>query len=222
MPDSITRLDSYAFYDCDALTSVTIPGSVTTIGESAFRNCDVLASVTLREGLKTISSYAFYECPALDEVTIPASVKTIGTNAFDAHTVTPVDEYYVDANGVTFTSDRKTLVKYPSTNTSTSYEIPDGVTSISDEAFSGCQALTTVTIPDSLHRIEFNAFIGCIALQKIVLPSSLNEIDCWFDGRGVAKMTTSNPSSDDIIKKLKEGYTIVLHYDGEYRSDHWD
>ena len=100
--------------------------------------------------------------------------------------------------------------------------VPEGITSIESEAFLDCSSLTTVTIPDSLHRIEFNAFIGCTALQKIVLPSSLNEIDCWFDGRGVAKMTTSNPSSDDIIKKLKEGYTIVLHYDGEYRSDHWD
>ena len=100
--------------------------------------------------------------------------------------------------------------------------VPEGITSIESEAFLDCSSLTTVTIPDSLHRIEFNAFIGCTALQKIVLPSSLNEIDCWFDGQGVAKMTTSNPSSDDIIKKLKEGYTIVLHYDGEYRSDHWD
>lgn len=100
--------------------------------------------------------------------------------------------------------------------------VPEGITSIESEAFLDCTSLTTVTIPGSLHRIEFNAFIGCTALQKIILPSSLNEIDCWFDGRGVAKMTTSNPSSDELIKYLKEGYAIDFHYKGEYRSDHWD
>lgn len=100
--------------------------------------------------------------------------------------------------------------------------VPEGITSIESEAFLDCTSLTTVTIPDSLHRIEFNAFIGCTALQKIVLPSSLNEIDCWFDGQGVAKMTTSNPSSDELIKNLKEGYAIDFHYKGEYRGDHWD
>lgn len=100
--------------------------------------------------------------------------------------------------------------------------VPEGITSIESEAFLDCSSLTTVTIPDSLHRIEFNAFIGCTALQKIVLPSSLNEIDCWFDGQGVAKMTTSNPSSDELIKNLKEGYAIDFHYKGEYKGDHWD
>lgn len=100
--------------------------------------------------------------------------------------------------------------------------VPEGITSIESDAFLDCSSLTTVTIPDSLHRIEFNAFIGCIALQKIVLPSSLNEIDCWFDGRGVAKMTTTNPSFDELIKHLREGYAIDFHYNGEFRSDHWD
>ena len=57
--DGITRIGGYAFFNCSALTSVTIPNSVTTIGE-----------------------YAFAKCSALTSVTIPNSVMTIGYNAF--------------------------------------------------------------------------------------------------------------------------------------------
>ena len=37
--DSITTIGGRAFYNCSALTSVTIPNSVTTIGEYAFHDC---------------------------------------------------------------------------------------------------------------------------------------------------------------------------------------
>ena len=38
-------IEDYAFYDCESLTSVTIPDGVTTIGYSAFYNCTSLTSV---------------------------------------------------------------------------------------------------------------------------------------------------------------------------------
>ncbi|MCH5274459.1 MAG: leucine-rich repeat domain-containing protein [Lachnospiraceae bacterium] len=40
-------------------------------------------------------------------------------------------------------------------------ELPDGVTSISEGAFSGCSSLTRVTIPDSVTNIEDGAFRDC-------------------------------------------------------------
>ena len=46
IPDGVTSIGDYAFYNCAGLTSVTIPDSVTSIGEYAFRGCSGLTSVT--------------------------------------------------------------------------------------------------------------------------------------------------------------------------------
>ena len=45
IPDSVTSIGHYAFYDCYRLTSVTIPDSVTSIDETAFEGCSSLANV---------------------------------------------------------------------------------------------------------------------------------------------------------------------------------
>ena len=39
VPNSVTEIGDYAFYNCSSLTSVTIPNSVTEIGDYAFYNC---------------------------------------------------------------------------------------------------------------------------------------------------------------------------------------
>jgi len=46
IPNSVTSIGDYAFYDCTSLTSVTIPSSVTSIGSHAFYICTNLTSVT--------------------------------------------------------------------------------------------------------------------------------------------------------------------------------
>ena len=71
-----------AFYNCDSLTSITIPSSVTSIGERAFYNCSNLTSITIPSSVTSIGDWAFSDCSSLISVTIPSSVTSIGSNAF--------------------------------------------------------------------------------------------------------------------------------------------
>lgn len=77
----VTTIGEYAFYYCDALTSITIPNSVTTIGRSAFGYCKALTSVTIPNSVTTIGSSAFCNCSSLTSIRLPEGV-AIGNSAF--------------------------------------------------------------------------------------------------------------------------------------------
>ena len=86
------------------------------------------------------------------------------------------DDNTVVVDGVTFSADMKTLIKYPNDKTDTHYTIPDGVTSIGDSAFESCDSLTSIDIPDSVTSIGDSAFAKCISLTSITIPDSVASI----------------------------------------------
>ena len=132
----ITTIGDYAFYNCDSLTSVTIPDRVTTIGNDAFTFCYNLTSVNIPDSVTMIGNSAFDSCYNLTSVNIPDSVTMIGNSAFD------------------------------SCYNLTSVTIPDSVTTIGSEAFWNCWGLTSVTIGDSVTEIGDAAFSDCYSLQE--------------------------------------------------------
>ena len=69
--------------------------------------------------------------------------------------------------------------------------IEDGVTSIGDEAFSGCESLTSITIPDGVTSIGNRAFYSCRSLTSITIPDSVTSIGdyAFFDCRSLTSIT---------------------------------
>ena len=49
--------------------------------------------------------------------------------------------------------------------------VPDGVTTISERAFYGCEKLTTVTIPASVKEIWWESFKNCEAMTTFTIPA---------------------------------------------------
>jgi uncharacterized repeat protein (TIGR03803 family) len=81
IPNSVTNIGNGAFGGCTNLTNVTIPNSITSIGDSVFARCG-LTSVMIPNSVTSIGDYAFFNCFSLPSVTIPKSVTSIGEGAF--------------------------------------------------------------------------------------------------------------------------------------------
>ena len=60
--------------------------------------------------------------------------------------------------------------------TATSFEIPEGTTSIGVYAFAYCSSLASITIPDSVTSIGESAFGLCTSLTSITIPDSVTSI----------------------------------------------
>ena len=165
IPNDITQIKQYAFYNCSGLTSITIPNSVTSIGDHAFSGCRGLTSITIPNSVTSIGDWAFRDCDDLTEVNFNAeNCTSMGSYNF------PVFENCPNLKTINIGNSVKTIPKYAFRVCFglTSVTIPNSVTSIGEEAFSGCTGLTEVTIPNSVTSIGEEAFEYCYGLKTIV------------------------------------------------------
>ncbi len=193
IPNGVTSIGEWAFSNCMSLTSVTIPNSVTKIKDGAFAYCSSLTSVTIPNSVKNIGRSTFFGCSVLTSIAIPNSVTSIGDGAFGSCSgLTSIDVAadninYCSVEGVLFNKDQTSLIKYPGGKQG-AYIIPNSVTSIRSDAFSGCSVLTSIDIPNSVTSIEYGAFYGCSVLTSVTIeadtpPTLGSSIENIFDSR---------------------------------------
>ena len=92
-----------AFFNCDGLTSVTVPGSVKTIGDYAFEDCSSLKTLVVKDGVGTIGSYILNKCVAVESVTLPFIGDTLeNTNKSDSNYQLAARLFYNGVEGKTY------------------------------------------------------------------------------------------------------------------------
>ena len=156
IPNSVTGIGEFAFYNCTGLTSISIPNGVTTIGHASFGGCTELASITIPSSVRYISDFTFFCCSSIENIVVDDR-----NDYFDSRE---------NCNAIIETSTNTLLVGCENTI------IPDGVTAIGHLAFSGRTGLTSITIPNSVTRIEDGAFYECTGLESIKIPNSVTSI----------------------------------------------
>jgi len=83
----------------------------------------------------------------------------------------------------------------------TSVTIPNGVTSIGDNAFDTCKNLTSIVIPSNVISIGDYAFFSCTGLTSLIISNGVISIGTWafVDCDGLTSITI--PSSVNNIKQ---------------------
>ena len=205
IPSSVTSILSGTFSGCSNLSAISLPDSINYISSYAFEGTayykdesnwengalyignalvaakhygddELSGDFWLKEGTRIIAEETFTFCDKLKSINVSSSNK-----------------YFSSIDGVLFSKDKKTLIAYPEGKGS-SYNIPNGVTSIGDDAFSYQDGLSSVTIPNSITSIGSGAFYNCKGLTSVTIPGSVTSIDSSaFSGcNGLTSLTISN------------------------------
>lgn len=171
-----TNLFAQTFTMNNLKYSVKSDGSVAIIGHShqfTTGTISIDGYVTYngnRYTVTEIGTEAFTGCYNANSIHIPGTVKTIGNYAF--YNNKPYLTSIVIAEGVRSIGDHA----FDGCEQLTSISIPNSVTSLGTSAFNHCSELKSIKIPDGVTEIGRSTFCGCMNLTSITIPSSVTTI----------------------------------------------
>ncbi|MDR2853982.1 MAG: leucine-rich repeat protein [Prevotellaceae bacterium] len=94
IPNSVTAIGKYAFWNCNGLTELTIPNSITSIGMWAFDGCSGLTSIIIPNLVSSIGDDAFRGCSRLISISSLAVIPpTLGGSYVFAGVPTDIPVY---------------------------------------------------------------------------------------------------------------------------------
>lgn len=130
IPNSVTSIGAYAFYDWSAAKSLTLPSNITTIASYCFQGWVEATSLTIPNTVTSIQTYAFQGWVKSTSLTLSDSLLSVGAAAFQSWSAL------------------------------TSLVIPNSVTTISDSAFQNATSLLSLTLGSGLTTIGAASFVN--------------------------------------------------------------
>lgn len=175
------------------ITSVVIPEGVTEIQKYAFYNCTGLREVAIPNDVKFIRENAFYNCTKLERVVYE---KTLATNS---QSKTYLNRYVYDDNGNFVFADGETPSSLTGTKVEViganafakcvNLDNMDlaNVYAIGVRAFDGCTSLTHADLVQ-LRNTGKEAFRGCTALESVEMGENTKLSYAMFAKSGIREV----------------------------------
>lgn len=168
IPEGITTIPDFAFYNSESVTKVTIPATVTYVGYCSFSNTNIKDIYVKDIGAWLSMKYGVdYN---------KEDYKPLPFYWMDLHFVDQNNEELseiVIPDGVTFIRDNI----FRNAKNITSVVFPESVTSIQQVAFENCIALESITIPDNITQVARGAFANCKGLTEVSIGKGITHID---------------------------------------------
>lgn len=172
--DGIQIIGAAAFMGCESLETFTVPQSVTEIFRDTFDGCKSMKSIQLHNGITSIGSHAFRHCEALESVSLPAGLTHL--DSFECcYSLREID-------------------------------IPGTVETI--DGFMFCRNLRKVTLHERVRNIHDYAFRFCDNLEEINFPEGL-------EGIGARAFYPSSIRNADFPRSLKKIGAEAFYYNEE-------
>lgn len=116
---------------------------------------------------------------------VSSRINKIDPNCFYTHKeifkifVEKENKHYCSVNGVLYSKDKKTLVRYPIGLLDDSFSVPEYVEIIGEHALQNARKLRYILLPDSIKIISNSAFDDCKRMEEINLPNGITKIGDW-------------------------------------------
>lgn len=176
IPEGVTEIEPYTFYNCQHLKTVVLPSTIEKIGSSAFSECYKLSDINIPDKVSSIGDSAF-SCCNLHTMIIPNGVRIIEAYTFDScenlcELVLPAGLEEISKSAFSSCVSLQTVV------------IPSTVHTIYGSAFCYCRSLHDVTLLSTETEISSDAFDDCHALKDKDGFTIVNNTLYKYEGEG--------------------------------------
>ncbi len=210
LPNSLTSIEYFAFYNCYGITSIEIPAGVTSINAYWLNGCTALASISVgannpnyssQDGILYNKDKTKIVCipPSVTgAITIPDSLTSIDSGTFGnctkltSITVGANNPNYSSQDGILYNKDKTEIVCVPRAITG-AVTIPDSITTIDSWTFSNCTKLTSISVGanhpnySSQDGILYNkdkteiVYVPLAITGTVTIPDTVTRIDYEFN-----------------------------------------
>lgn len=198
IPEGVSTIKSYAFYNNTSITSITLPSTLTNVGSMAFYGCSSLitANVPSIEAWLNITwggSYASYLAyylttlnvngSALTNLIIPESITTIKNYAFGGAkflTRVTIHNKVTSIGSNAFSSCSNLVAVYITDLTAwcnmTFANTQSNPLNSAKKLYLNNSLVTNLVIPSNVSSISKYAFYQCTSITSVVIPPTLTTI----------------------------------------------